>query len=70
MRLQSELAAANALIAELETALEEESSRHRAASEARRRAQMQVRRMRSSFSWRVTYPLRVAKRLRSRRFLP
>lgn len=63
VRLTAELRAANARLAELEEMTTRLRRQVRRARAAEKRLQTQIRRMRHSFSWRVTYPVRALQRV-------
>ena len=62
-RLVAELRAANARIAEVELSNRRLRSQLRTARNSEERLQGEVRAMRSSLSWRITYPVRAFMRL-------
>jgi chromosome segregation ATPase len=62
-RLVAELRAANARIAEVELSNRRLRSQLRTARNSEERLQGEVRAMRRSLSWRITYPVRAFMRL-------
>jgi hypothetical protein len=61
-RLVTELAAANARVGVLSTELQKARASLRKERAARQRQSEQLREMRTSLSWRLTYPIRMLHR--------
>jgi hypothetical protein len=67
LRLRSELAAANAALETAEVEARRLQALLRSSRSANERLRAEIRAMRRSVSWRLTYPLRLALRLVRRR---